>query len=82
MPQALRNVDKHTIVQVACGDDHFLALTSTGMVFACGNGEQSQLGRKIISRKSHPLSPSLSSLARTRARTCDTPKRKTGMASF
>lgn len=58
VPQALRNVDKHTIVQVACGDDHFLALTSTGMVFACGNGEQSQLGRKIISRhKEHGLTP-------------------------
>ncbi|KWU42836.1 RCC1/BLIP-II protein [Rhodotorula sp. JG-1b] len=52
VPQALRNVDKHTIVQVACGDDHFLALTSTGMVFACGNGEQSQLGHK-----EHGLTP-------------------------
>ncbi|GAA5977902.1 hypothetical protein JCM10908_005141 [Rhodotorula pacifica] len=58
VPQTLRNVDKHTIVQVACGDDHFLALTSTGMVFACGNGEQSQLGRKIIQRhKEHGLTP-------------------------
>lgn len=65
VPQALRNVDKHTIVQVACGDDHFLALTSTGMVFACGNGEQSQLGRKIISRKSS--SPLSLSFARARA---------------
>lgn len=50
VPQALRNLDKHTIVQIACGDDHFLALTSTGLVFACGNGEQHQLGRKIIQR--------------------------------
>ncbi|GAA5884849.1 hypothetical protein JCM3774_005239 [Rhodotorula dairenensis] len=58
VPQVLRNVDKHTIVQVACGDDHFLALTSTGMVFACGNGEQSQLGRKISQRhKENGLTP-------------------------
>lgn len=52
VPTALRNLDKHTVVQVATGDDHFLALTSTGMVFACGNGEQHQLGRKIIQRES------------------------------
>ncbi|GJN92900.1 hypothetical protein Rhopal_005940-T1 [Rhodotorula paludigena] len=58
VPQALRNLDKHTIVQIACGDDHFLALTSTGLVFACGNGEQHQLGRKIIQRhKEHGLTP-------------------------
>ncbi|BGP01920.1 Guanine nucleotide exchange factor SRM1 [Rhodotorula toruloides] len=58
VPTALRNLDKHTIVQIATGDDHFLALTSTGMVFACGNGEQHQLGRKIIQRhKEHGLTP-------------------------
>lgn len=56
VPTALRNLDKHTIVQIATGDDHFLALTSTGMVFACGNGEQHQLGRKIIQRELGALS--------------------------
>ncbi|GAA5903891.1 hypothetical protein JCM6882_001341 [Rhodosporidiobolus microsporus] len=57
-PTELANLGAHTIVQVACGDDHFLALTSTGFVFACGNGEQSQLGRKIIQRhKTHGLTP-------------------------
>lgn len=40
----------HTIVQIATGNDHFLALTSEGSVFACGRGEQNQLGRRIISR--------------------------------
>ncbi|GAA5842643.1 hypothetical protein JCM11251_007749 [Rhodosporidiobolus azoricus] len=57
-PSELANLNAHTIVQVANGDDHFLALTSTGHVFACGNGEQSQLGRKIIQRhKTHGLTP-------------------------
>ncbi|GAA6017154.1 hypothetical protein JCM10207_002554 [Rhodosporidiobolus poonsookiae] len=57
-PTALPNLDKHTVVQIATGDDHFLALTSTGFVFACGNGEQNQLGRKIIQRhKTHGLTP-------------------------
>lgn len=49
-PVELPGLAAHTIVQVECGDDHFLALTSTGYVFACGNGEQNQLGRKIIQR--------------------------------
>ncbi|BGP18343.1 hypothetical protein JCM10213_008515 [Rhodosporidiobolus nylandii] len=58
VPTALANLAKHTVVQVACGDDHFLALTSDGKVFACGNGEQNQLGRKIIQRhKTHGLTP-------------------------
>ncbi|GAA5915899.1 uncharacterized protein JCM6883_003088 [Sporobolomyces salmoneus] len=57
-PTSLKNLEKHSIVQIACGDDHFLALTSTGYVFACGNGEQNQLGRKIIQRhKTHGLTP-------------------------
>ncbi|GAA5886774.1 hypothetical protein JCM16303_003309 [Sporobolomyces ruberrimus] len=57
-PTSLKNLEKHTIVQIACGDDHFLALTSTGHVFACGNGEQNQLGRKIVQRhKTHGLTP-------------------------
>ncbi|GAA5989809.1 hypothetical protein JCM5350_002950 [Sporobolomyces pararoseus] len=57
-PTSLKNLEKHSIVQVECGDDHFLALTTTGYVFACGNGEQSQLGRKIVQRhKTHGLTP-------------------------
>lgn len=39
---ALKN---HPIVQVVCGQDHVLALTTDGHVFAYGNGQQSQLGR-------------------------------------
>lgn len=56
-PVALDNLASHTIVQLATGDDHFLALTSDGHVFACGNGEQHQLGRKIIARVSCSHSP-------------------------
>lgn len=57
-PVPLKNLEAHTIVQVATGDDHFLALTSKGQVFACGNGEQNQLGRKIVQRhKTHGLTP-------------------------
>lgn len=57
-PTSLKNLDKHTITQIATGDDHFLALTSKGHVFACGNGEQNQLGRKIVQRhKTHGLTP-------------------------
>lgn len=62
-PVALKNIEGHTIVQLATGDDHFVALTSEGKVFACGNGEQCQLGRKIIQRASFRvvlLSPPLS----------------------
>ncbi|KAG5458672.1 MAG: regulator of chromosome condensation 1/beta-lactamase-inhibitor protein II [Olpidium bornovanus] len=39
------------IVQVAAGDDHVLALTSLGEVYAWGNGEQNQLGRRLIPRR-------------------------------
>jgi len=57
-PVALPALANQTVVQVATGDDHFLALTSTGQVYACGNGEQNQLGRKIIQRhKTHGLTP-------------------------
>ncbi|KAL8280155.1 hypothetical protein RQP46_007485 [Phenoliferia psychrophenolica] len=62
-PVALPNLSAHTIVQLATGDDHFIALTSKGQVFACGNGEQNQLGRKIIQRhKTHGLTPERLSL--------------------
>ncbi|SDA01258.1 BZ3500_MvSof-1268-A1-R1_Chr10-1g02543 [Microbotryum saponariae] len=57
-PLALKNLEAVSIVQVVTGDDHFVALTTKGTVFACGNGEQCQLGRKIIQRhKTHGLTP-------------------------
>ncbi|CAK9442181.1 uncharacterized protein LODBEIA_P59240 [Lodderomyces beijingensis] len=38
------------IVQIAAGKDHLLALDSKGIVFAWGNGQQFQLGRRILER--------------------------------
>ena len=49
IPAFQRN--KIQIVQVACGADHVLALTSTGHVYVWGNGQQNQLGRRIIERR-------------------------------
>ncbi|CAI5760415.1 unnamed protein product [Candida verbasci] len=38
------------IVQLAGGKDHLLALDSKGIVYAWGNGQQFQLGRRILER--------------------------------
>ncbi|KAF3940090.1 Alsin [Dactylella cylindrospora] len=38
------------IVGISAGVDHILALSSTGTVFAWGNGQQYQLGRRVIER--------------------------------
>jgi len=40
---------KH-VTQVVCGTDHVLALTSQGKVFSWGNGQQLQLGRRVVER--------------------------------
>ena len=41
---------KAKIVQLAAGKDHILFLDETGIVYAWGNGQQQQLGRKILER--------------------------------
>lgn len=46
----LRNGSLKNIVQLAGGKDHVLALDSKGIVYAWGNGQQFQLGRKILER--------------------------------
>ncbi|CAZ85804.1 unnamed protein product [Tuber melanosporum] len=38
------------IVQVSVGTDHVLGLTREGNVFAWGNGQQFQLGRRVVER--------------------------------
>lgn len=38
------------VVQLAAGKDHMLALDSKGIVYSWGNGQQFQLGRKILER--------------------------------
>lgn len=44
------NLGLKNIVQLAGGKDHVLALDSKGVVYAWGNGQQFQLGRKILER--------------------------------
>jgi regulator of chromosome condensation len=43
--QGLKN-----IVDVACGNDHVLALDNKGKAWAWGNGQQNQLGRRLVER--------------------------------
>ncbi|KAG7750977.1 hypothetical protein KL912_000110 [Ogataea haglerorum] len=42
--------DFENIVQLAAGKDHLLGLDTKGVVYAWGNGQQYQLGRKILER--------------------------------
>lgn len=51
LPVALPALQKNSFSQVTCGDDHVLALTTDGYVYSWGNGQQSQLGRRIIERR-------------------------------
>lgn len=46
----LKITELKNIVQLAGGKDHILALDSKGIVYAWGNGQQFQLGRKILER--------------------------------
>ncbi|KAF9291717.1 hypothetical protein BGZ88_006771 [Linnemannia elongata] len=39
------------IVDIATGTDHVLALDSTGLIHSWGNGQQMQLGRRIVARR-------------------------------
>ncbi|KAI9225224.1 MAG: regulator of chromosome condensation 1/beta-lactamase-inhibitor protein II [Piptocephalis tieghemiana] len=41
----------HTIVDVACGNNHILALTDRGFLYAWGSGEQMQFGRRTTDRR-------------------------------
>lgn len=53
----------YQFVQVACGTDHVLALTTGGHVYTWGAGQTAQLGRRIIERrKENGLSPERLSL--------------------
>lgn len=48
---AIPSLEKLKFVSVSCGADHVLALTTTGHVWVWGNGQQNQLGRRIIERR-------------------------------
>ncbi|KAH7400952.1 regulator of chromosome condensation 1/beta-lactamase-inhibitor protein II [Phaeosphaeria sp. MPI-PUGE-AT-0046c] len=47
-PHFIDGIGKAT--QIACGTNHVYALTTEGNVFAWGNGQQNQLGRRLTER--------------------------------
>ena len=49
-PAPIASFPPYSICQIACGTDHVLALSTTGRVFAWGNGQQFQMGRRVIER--------------------------------
>lgn len=67
VPRPIPSLSQYSFVQVACGTDHVLALTQQGTVYVWGNGQQAQLGRRIIERrKVNGLSPERLALRRIR----------------
>ncbi|KAI8992264.1 regulator of chromosome condensation 1/beta-lactamase-inhibitor protein II [Pilobolus umbonatus] len=50
VPALFEPLSKYTIVDIAAGTDHCLALTADGRVYVWGNGQQFQLGRRIMDR--------------------------------
>ncbi|WAQ87144.1 hypothetical protein PtA15_8A45 [Puccinia triticina] len=63
VPTRVSNLREYPVSQVVCGYDHVLALTTEGHVYSWGNGQQQQLGRKIIERrKKNGLTPERLSL--------------------
>ncbi|KAF8695639.1 chromosome condensation (RCC1) repeat, partial [Rhizoctonia solani] len=51
LPTLPSKLASERFTQVTCGTDHVLALTSKGIIVAWGNGQQAQLGRRIIERR-------------------------------
>jgi len=57
-PSPITAFTPYTICQIACGTDHVLALTTTGRVYAWGNGQQFQMGRRVLERsRTNALTP-------------------------
>ncbi|KAI8333527.1 regulator of chromosome condensation 1/beta-lactamase-inhibitor protein II [Chlamydoabsidia padenii] len=68
VPLLFEPLAAYTIVDIAAGTDHCLALTNTGRVFGWGNGQQFQLGRRVIERrKTNGLRPELLALKNIKA---------------
>ncbi|KAI8148982.1 regulator of chromosome condensation 1/beta-lactamase-inhibitor protein II [Fennellomyces sp. T-0311] len=58
VPAIFEPLSKYTIVDIAAGTDHCMALTSEGRIYTWGNGQQYQLGRRVIERrKKNALTP-------------------------
>ena len=49
-PWKIPSFTKYKVVQLAPGKDHILFLDEEGVVFAWGNGQQHQLGRRVLER--------------------------------
>lgn len=57
-PVPLPSLGKNSFCDIVCGADHVVALTTDGRVYTWGNGQQYQLGRRIIERlKINGLTP-------------------------
>lgn len=64
-PSPIVEAPKEPVVQIAAGCDHAILLTADGHVWTFGNGQQGQLGRKVIERrKYHGLVPEKLALGR------------------
>lgn len=50
VPVLFQPLSKYVIADIAAGTDHCLALTRDGRVYVWGNGQQFQLGRRIMER--------------------------------
>jgi regulator of chromosome condensation len=50
MPTPISTFPSYSIGQIACGTDHVLALSTSGRIYAWGNGQQFQMGRRVIER--------------------------------
>lgn len=51
VPIELHALSRVEVVDVSCGADHVLALTTEGYVYVWGNGQQNQLGRRVMERR-------------------------------
>ena len=66
-PTPISSFSPYSICQISCGTDHVLALSTTGRVYAWGNGQQFQMGRRVIERsRSNGLIPRPIALSKIR----------------
>ena len=47
----IQGLEQHSVVDIAAGANHVLAVTDRGIVFSWGNGDQSQFGRRVSQRR-------------------------------
>lgn len=52
-PTVIADAPRDPVASIAAGCDHAVMLTTEGHVYTFGNGQQGQLGRKVIERRKH-----------------------------